>query len=448
MTTYYVTSSANGGSDSNAGTSWATAFLTVSYASTMMAAGDTLAIDSGMTDSYGAATTITFPGTASNPNFIYSCPYNSTLNSSNITAGAIIETAGTFNLTIRGSFYAYGLTLWAGSPTSAVTLSMCTTGNSQTYDGCLLKSGLGITTSGQSYIRLINTSFWFNSVGGYFNSGSNLASWKNSVALAAGSNVPNILLGGTVGSVFLVEGVDFSAFTGTTKKICAIGISANGQLFMKDCKLPSTSTPILGVTPTYAGERFTASRTDTSGTDNQFALYDYSGTETNNNTVTRSGGAQDFNSNAFSKQIATTANSSRAVNPFEALPMAIVNKTTGSAITVSVYGVWDSPYGANTPPNNNDIWIEVEYPKDSGDPLGGYVSSVAGGSTTIAGNPLFADAAYSTDGSTWAGTSLFTHPSPFVMTATITPEIAGPITVRVYAAKASTTFYIDAAPVL
>lgn len=126
--------------------------------------------------------------------------------------------------------------------------------------------------------------------------------------------------------------------------------------------------------------------------------------------------------------------------------MSVVNLLTGSTRTVTVYGVWDSPYGANDPPEEQDIWLEVEYPGSSTSPLGSYVNSF--GSTTI--NPLTASAtAYTQDtNSTWNGTSGFTNPTAWTMTVTLTAEIEGPLTIRVYAAKATTTFYIDAKPAL
>ena len=59
---------------------------------------------------------------------------------------------------------------------------------------------------------------------------------------------------------------------------------------------------------------------------------------------------------AQTRKIVTTANA-QWLRPFQAEPYAIWNATTGATVTVTVYGT----INAGAVPNNDDIWIEVEY---------------------------------------------------------------------------------------
>ena len=66
--------------------------------------------------------------------------------------------------------------------------------------------------------------------------------------------------------------------------------------------------------------------------------------------------------------------------------------------------------------------------------------------TTTKSNVLAANAAVASDGSTWNGGGSGAGWSPFKLTTTLSspqPAMAGYIHVRVRAAKASTTYYID-----
>lgn len=146
--------------------------------------------------------------------------------------------------------------------------------------------------------------------------------------------------------------------------------------------------------------------------------------------IVRTGGATN-GVTPTSWKITTTANS-RWYFPFESFPIAIWNSTTGASVTVTVYGVW---CGAAVP-NKDDIWIEVQY-------LGASTSPISSEATSGKANGFVANAACSSDTSTWGGST-----TPLKMSVTVTPQLADDIYVTVKAAKASSTFYIDPQPVL
>ena len=155
----------------------------------------------------------------------------------------------------------------------------------------------------------------------------------------------------------------------------------------------------------------------------------YEGTETTETSITRVGGAVDPTGQAQTRKIVTTANA-QWLRPFQAEPYAIWNTVTGATVTVTVYGT----INAGAVPNNDDIWLEVEYLGSSATPLGTIVTTTK--ATLLAsqcgGGVGWLDAGTAAaSGAGW---------SPFKLVATLSspqPGMAGYIDVRVRAAKAS-----------
>ena len=154
------------------------------------------------------------------------------------------------------------------------------------------------------------------------------------------------------------------------------------------------------------------------------------GQQTVETTIVRTGGASD-GTTAIAWKIVTTADSEKEA-PYEALPISLWNDTTGSPKTLTLQGIW----GGGAVPNNDDIWMEVEYLGTSGFPI---VSKVSSGRAT----PLTAGSAIPAGSGTWGGST-----TKFAMSVTFTPAMKGPVTVYVKAALPSSTFYVDPKPVI
>ena len=131
------------------------------------------------------------------------------------------------------------------------------------------------------------------------------------------------------------------------------GFSSIGSLTVKDCKLNASATV---TQPTNTGMVVQLVRSDSAGTSYKSARYAYEGIETTETSITHVGGAVDPAGQAQSRKIVTSANA-QWLRPFEAEPYAIWNTTTGANVTVTVYGT----INAGAVPNNDDIWMEVEY---------------------------------------------------------------------------------------
>ena len=169
---------------------------------------------------------------------------------------------------------------------------------------------------------------------------------------------------------------------------------------------------------------------DTGDTNYRTERWNFCGNQTTETTIVRTGGASD-GTTTLAWRINTSTNS-EIEWPFESLPISFWNDTIGSAITITIQGIW----GGGAVPTNNDIWMEVFYLGTSGFPLATKASTGrATGLTAASNNPA--------GSGTWGGST-----TKFSMAVTVTPQEKGPITIYIKAGWSSQTFYIDPQPVV
>jgi hypothetical protein len=296
-----------------------------------------------------------------------------------------------------------------------------------------------------------------------------------------GATIPATLFTSTSGclGVNWLEGCDWSSESGAMVSTSNVGI-----LVFKNCKINATAT--FG-TPANVGQIILIN-CDSGSAIYRNELYDYAGTQTTETTVVRTGGTSD-GTTSVSWKIATTANAVWSF-PMELSQNPIWNVTTGANVSVTIEGIWN----AAALPNNDDLWMDVEYMGTSGNPLGVWnmgskaspISSNAaltastqgwdgqatarqnshtysvGDIIKLASNPgrLF----FCTTGGASAGSepggyasavdggsvtdnaAVFRAAVRFKMTVTLSspkPQYAGLIYAYVRAGKASATFYVD-----
>src|SRR6202012_5873839 len=107
-------------------------------------------------------------------------------------------------------------------------------------------------------------------------------------------------------------------------------------------------------------------------------------------TIVRTGSCATDGTTPISWNMTTNANSS-FYYPFVSEEIAQWNDAAGASKTATVY------LASNTSLNNNDIWMEIEYPSSSGAPLGATVNT----RMTMLGTIL----PLTSDGSTWGGST-------------------------------------------
>jgi hypothetical protein len=340
----------------------------------------------------------------------------------------------------QGAIYFYGLIFIAGVGQSSGASNLAFTPGSAFYyfDACIFKQAntfavplIVLNTTSAGAIIWNNCQVSFANVAQFIALADTNFTWQNTgQVLASGSSVPTNLLGqnsaGFLSNVIL-EALDLSQVTSV---FSAVAYSI-GSWVVKDCKLNASVT---FPTPPNTGQIIQIIRADGAATAYKSARYAIEGTETTETSITRVGGASDPAGQAQSRKLVTTANS-QWLRPFKAEPFAIWSPTTGANVTVTVYGT----INAGALPNNDDIWMELEYLGSSSFPIGTIV-------TTTKATLLSANAAVSSDGSTWNGGGSGAGWSPFKLTTTLSspqPGMAGYLYARVRAAKPSTTYYLD-----
>ena len=427
MATYYVDSNAAG---AGTGADWANAFTTLAGAFSGKAAGDVFFVAHNHAETQASAMTLTSPGTAASPCFVYCVTSAGSVPpvSADLRTTATITTTGANAITFGGQHvYIYGIIFSGGS--GAVTQGITTSGNVVLiFEGCALRklgtsgtsAAIDFASSVGNFVELINTTVQFGSTADGMAVGRNMR-WRNTANAVTGATIPTTGLWNVSNAtgMFYAEGVDLSALGSGSTLFRASSVPRANVL--KDCKIGSSVT--VSATPTAVDSSVAIIRCDSGDTNYRTEKYTYSGTLTTETTIVRTGGASD-GTTPISWKVVTTANSER-IYPFECFPISIWNETTGSSVTVTV-----ECRGAAVP-NIDEVWMDVEYLGTSGFPLGNFATSGAA-------DLLASGTACTSSSESWGGGT-----SSFKLTATITPQEKGPITVYVKIAKTSSTFYVD-----
>jgi hypothetical protein len=436
MTLRYVRSGAGGAAT---GADWANAYLTLAAAMTASAAGDTIYVSEDHAESSASAQTMASPGTAAAPVLVTCVNHSGSVPpvSADLRTTATVSTTGGNAIGFTGDFCEYeGITFTSGNTSTNATMSILTNAVNKSirFKNCALRLGntnsssfiqMSSSSAGGSSIELDNTTVQFGNASQSINLVGDLI-WKNTPSAITGATLPTTLFtfSNARGASADLRGVDVSALGSGKTIFGAISGLIALQASMIDCKIDSAVT--LCGTPLGKGSGgLDYTRVDSGGTNYKHGRIRFAGTQTEEATIVRTGGASD-GTTTISWKIVTTANCNQYV-PYESLPIAIWNDTVGSSVTATVQGIW----GGGAVPNNDDIWGEVEYLGASGSPLASFVNN--GKADSLASN-----AGLSAGSGTWGGST-----TKFQLAVTFTPQQKGWIFFRVRAAKASSTFYID-----
>lgn len=442
MASYYVRSGAGG---AGTGADWANAYTTLTTAVSGKAAGDIFYVSEDHAESTAGAVTIAVTSTQATPSFVYCVDHNGSVPpvSADLRTTATVTTTGANALAFRpsnnGTVYCYGITFSAGSGAVSSGLTIGAANGATTYlDSCtLVKAGttgtapaisLGTNTGG--YVKLRNTKVQFGATGDAIRPQGRLL-WVDTPSAIAGAAFPTTLFSPqTAAGDAIIRGVDLSAIGSST----LVSIADQNQKFsFIDCKLGASA--VTSATPTGRGGWVDLIRGDSGATNYRDERYVYEGTQTVETTIVRTGGATD-GTTPIAWKIATTANS-KWTFPFESQPITIWNDSTSAITTLTFYG---TTTGGGVP-NNDDIWVEVEYLGSSATPLGSFV-------TTTKADNLAASVTTnnSADGSAWGGSGAGNGFK--IVVPSFTPGMKGPINITIKVAKASSTYYIDPSPTI
>ena len=284
---------------------------------------------------------------------------------------------GAFSITFTlGWIYCYGVTFQAAVGGTTGNGSITIKGASGTgyyyFENCsfqIASSSTNQTITVGGATSSYDTIYWNNCTVKFGFTNQRIATfncqfyWNNTGSvLVGGSSVPAPLVAtGTSCAVIdaVMEALDLSQVVNLWGNI---GVNySQGTVLIKDCKLNASATV---TTPGVTQQTVQFVRCDNGATAYKSARYTYEGTETTETAITRIGGATDPAAQQQSRKVVTTANS-QWLMPFRAESYAIWNATTGANVVVTVCGTINSA----SLPNNDDIWLEVEYLGSSSTPV-------------------------------------------------------------------------------
>lgn len=424
------------GSDADNGTTWALAKATLAGAFAIANAGDTIYVSDNHAETQASSMTLTSPGTAANPVRVL-CGDDAAEPPTALATTATISVTGNNPMSFVGFAYFYGIAFQAGSGSGAATLINFTSTSAWGFvlEACKLRV---VSTSGSNQINvggtagnndgcrlvLINTSVRFGATGQVLSLRMPLE-WRDSIAVESGGTAPTTLFEpATVAASGMVRcvGCDFNN-AGTN--LVDVSLDAWNEYYFERCRLPAGINITTGSHP-GPSTVVRGTNCDSGATNYRNFLYSYYGTWTQEATIVRTGGASDGTTPISRKMVSGAA--ALFIQPFYSDWVTVWNDATGGSLTATIEIVND---GLTL--TDEEVWIEVDYLGNSSYPLASFVSDRK--------TSILASAANQTSSSeTWTTTGL-SSPVKQKLAASFTPQMKGPIRVRVGLARPSATVY-------
>lgn len=431
MATKFVYSAASGAND---GSSWTDAWTSIASA-TGVAAGDIVKVEYRHSNTALTANVDFSNGTLIAPVRIVSVDKD---NSDALRTGATLPFTTTTGVGLVGNIFVYGVTQ---TQSAAIMRNNPPSRGVQTYESCTFaptgSTGLQFgdaSTTGWA-VRLTNCTYDLSGGSGtgvllsLTNLNSSSFEWIGGTFTMRSSQTNAIAIpNGSLITLLRIVGVSFS---GTVTNIFSAGSNAGGLIEISRC-VPPTYTNVYSTLPTNDRIRCHldgfVSGTITAPLLPPTQIAAFRGNIATSLSQYRTGGADDGEqANAYSWELVSNASAADFVAPLVCPPMVRWVDTGSQTVTVFV--------ASGTTLQDDEFWIEVVSPSEAG-------SATAQAKYQTTRPALLATPAnLTTDGtSTWNGSGVGTKQK---VSVSINPTVPGPITVRVYFAKASTTVYVD-----
>ena len=351
-------------------------------------------------ETQGATMTITFPGTAPQPNFVYCIDRTVALpaGTGNLKTTGSVTTTGNFAMNIGGGAFIYGLNFYCGTGASAAAILSFNPANSAVR--CINCSFNQVSTasprialSGQ-WMEWTNCTVSFATAASTMLVSGGVLRWKNTPTSAVSGNVPSPLFTGQSGNGIIdVEGVDLSFVTTAL-------VNGPGHFSFTGCRIASGVTPVSGNNATWVPVDFV--NCDSAGTGYTHIRNSQPGQLTGQINVYRSSSAQPYNGVVnLGWLIATTANNTWS-SPFESFYLTRWNTVIGANRTVTVYGLYN---GASVP-LNDQAWLEVQYLGSASSPLYSFANNTKA-NILATGTALTADTTSVWNAPAWAASTVY-----------------------------------------
>ena len=396
-------------------------------------AGDTFYISATHAEIQGSGSLqIVSPGTLIAPcRFI--CISNSSVSSPVVATTASVATSSgsTIDIVLRGFAYFYGMTFNMNATFSSQIRGNVGGTTSETvtiFENCTiqLSGGAGAivfpsaNTAYGAYSEFRNCTFLFASTSHYIQAGGGLLKLIN-CSIAPTGSVPGTPFNISDKGRLELRDCDLSRVTGS---LVSMNATMSSDVLITNCKLASSYTPTVNNPSSLGGTKVRIHSSSGDSTNYKFYERDANGVVTHETTNVLTGGASDGSTTlSFA---ATSSVNATYFTPLEFPQIVQWNGATGSSKTATI------EVASNSTLTNGDLWIEVEYLGSSSTPQGSIIS-------TKKANILSSNANLTSSSATWGGSTTTKQN----ISATFTPQMVGPIKVRVYLAKPSTVVYVN-----
>lgn len=423
---------------------WANATCYLAYilsATSPVAAGDSVYIHNAHSESknWGGTSFLYGSATKTNPILIFCVDKD---NADALSIGAILYTIGAYNLYFYNWAYSYGVqykssaNIRIGSVTSAGGWVVEANGAFMVFIGTGLP--IGFTGGGPASLDVINADIQitaFDGAIGNFSGGGGRFSWKKGKFYAATGTVRNAAAVGNGSMIMVFEDIDFSeldSYSGGCSLVNNIVDQGAYDVLFSRCKFPDGNPYafdiIEGTEVKLWGGRIRVHHCSVGNRYYDFLERTSDGQIENENTIVRTGGANDGTIGQAWK-MTSSALTKDSLWGLVSPPIHIWGDYAAEK-TFTVEGIWDS----ETNIQDDEIWMELEYPADN--------TSGLGEVSRVKCAPLGTPADITASTVAWTTTGL-TNPNKFKFAVTVTPGKKGPVTAKIVLAKPSTTVYID-----
>jgi hypothetical protein len=437
---YYVRST--DGNDADDGLTWATAKATVTGASgalSLAAAGERIWVSQAHAETTAGSISLASAGTSAAPVEIF-CGNDAAEPPTSKTTGASISTTGTANISFTGHAAVHG-TRFNGGDSTGTSLLNFTSLNSLwwKFEQCVLairgsnaagRIVAGSTGTGtDSKVLLIDTDVQFANAAHAINPNCPFE-WRGGEILLG--TVPTGGLfkpaSGTTPHT-VVRGVDLSNI-GSNELVSYATATMGGTITFENCEVAAGTVPTAGTAPgpghlsvifdncTSADFHLNASRTH------------YEGVLTTVDTTFRNGGALHISGSEFSWQM-DAGTGATFHHPFYS--PELIKPCLPAQVGVSTILTVEILHDSATNLQDDEVWIEVEYPGTSGG-----VQSVF--TSDRMADELATPADQAASSATW--TESMSNDNEQALSVTVTPQEVGFFRVRVAVAK-DYTLYVD-----
>jgi len=430
------------------GSSWANAYTTLAAALAGAGTGNTFWLRPDHAEVTNAQVTLAFSTTVTAPTRVYCAGDTTTWPPTARGTGAAVATgAGAYNLNATGHVDCYGVAWQVGVgggstvimqlPPTAGAFSFraerCIFDVAASTSGSNVRLGISSSSENAELIDLVNCQFRFAHSGQHISTSSPRVRWRNGVggwtgvAVDVATATPTAFLR-PAGADMELWGLDLSNLS--SNALVDISGTRTSRVLLAGCRLSSTHVRTTG-SALRGGVIVDFHLCDDGAGQVFFARHEYAGVVEADTGIYRDGGAESGSGDVpWSLKAATSAGCS-VERPLR-VPLWPIQLPDDAGVTVTAELALDRSAAVD----DDEAWIEVDYPVASGHPL--LATALDRLADPVTGTP----AAQAASSETWTGTGGWSNPQKRTLGVAVTPGQEGPVRATAVLAVPSITAWL------